>query len=770
MVIYEGNCVQGTKIAPTEIKYSEEAFKFTVKFDQALQADVLTEELFTIKIVSESDNINDPATLTSFTMEEGDTLMVFTIAQPLRSYFKATGVIEISNKSLIYHKDKPYEALDQSSFEAASQFTFTSEQEKAIASSGQAASTSMSIISVVVALISMRVSMELLKLYQMFEFLIFLNIPHPINVRMFLSSLKSGSVSDAVPDMFKDFHNDVCEDIGKKFQEEQMGCQAIGNLSSSLGIIVGFLFARGLLVLIWKASTGCRSSSKVKNGDKKIKAKDGSNSKDKKEKKGKNEHPLDEEVKMKKSEKEDAKGDKKIARANSTLNSAKFMTHKSRKRRQKASGTKFGIFGRKGKGKYSGLRFSKKKSTKFEKDKKGIRLFDGNNDNAKPILGDKKQATKAINAKKKKKSCSKKLRGFIDNSMGWKTFYFLILGNNLDFFFSILINIKYYKPGNNISDLNTLFSFFLFMMLLLFVCYAISSLSKIIESELAKADKKALEAKKDQAAAITAQNKKNKEKSKKNTSKNGKNMKKGVLDNGEDLSKMVFLTEGVKTTSSFSRYFNVIVMLRDPLIAFFVVLFYDQPLVQSCGTLVVMTVLTGMELIYRPLTSCKEMIIKLITDVCFTVINFCLFFVFLQEKATDDPEIEKVGYITIVLLCVIILANVLPSLWDSVISAKDFIKKICCKPKEAPEDPSKASENGIEKKGTNNGEFDSRENSPLNKKKESLSMKRSRKRKRKKQFTLGGNKQPAKRSSKGFGTVKPRGLDSKNSQELELIQ
>ena len=199
----------------------------------------MSKEDFAIRVYDPESNIDDPLAVSSLRFEENNKVIALSIQPPEKAYFKNIALIEVQEKEKIYYEFKPYKRLNSSTIRVED-FSHLSESEKAIAGTAGAASITISVASLVVAAVSIKLSMELLKLYQMFEFLVFLNVPHPTNVKVFLSSLKSGAVIDYIPDVFSFLHNDNCLEMGKKFNDEEMSCQNIGNLGGALLLFLGF--------------------------------------------------------------------------------------------------------------------------------------------------------------------------------------------------------------------------------------------------------------------------------------------------------------------------------------------------------------------------------------------------------------------------------------------------------------------------------------------------------------------------------------------------
>ena len=575
---YKGECKLKGVFNPTNTQWVEETMKLKVTFENSLQQP-LTQADFTVSIVDEESNIDDSAVIQSFTMEEDDKTISITLQEPTNTYFKAYARITAVDKDKVVYRDQPYKSLNQSRIEVKG-FSYSSKAEKAIGGTAGATSTAMSAVSIIVAAVSIKLSMELLKLYQMFEFLIFLNVPHPINVKMFLSRLKSGALLEVLPDLFSPLHNEECLEVGKKFEDEEMSCQSFANLGNTLQLLLGFAVARLALILTWKLMSKFQKDDEIQiiNQD---------------------------------SEEENNNSTKKKINIESIHNPSKRGQKKKR-------------IGAVNKSRLNNFNKRKKDKLDSERGTKGLqptRIINQENSKNKPKL-----------------PFHTKLKSFIDGNLGWETMHHLVTGNNLDLYFAIFLNLKYYKPGDNIAEINSFFVLMLAMALLTFMAFSFSKVFKIIAAQ-AKSKKKEV----------------------------------------KSLKPFEFLVDGIKGKSLFAGYYHVIALLRDPLIAFFVVVFYDIPLVQASGTLLVMGTLTSMEIFYRPLESRKDMAITLITNVCFTLTNLMFLVVSLMGRPANDPKVTSVGMIKIGLLSVVILSNVIPGLYDSFMSMKDLLKKLCGK-------------------------------------------------------------------------------------------
>ena len=256
----------------------------------------------------------------------------------------------------------------------------------------------------------------------------------------------------------------------------------------------------------------------------------------------------------------------------------------------------------------------------------------------------KKKVNVAVSTPKKIQ-LSKKIENILEKRLGFETLFHLIAGNNLDFYFAILINIKYYKSGSQIGELNTLFSFVLFIFLKIFLGFSALQIQKSRSSD------------------------KNQTKADKTNPKNGQTSTLKM-----DTSCLV---EGIRPSKSwFVNYFTVITLAKDIFIAFFVIIFYDLPFIQAPATLIIMTSMTVMEAIQRPLSSKSEMVIKFVTDLCFSLTNFLFLMVYFLGKPATDKSLQNIGLSIIALLSLVILTNVMPGVVETINSIRKSVKKL----------------------------------------------------------------------------------------------
>ena len=128
------------------------------------------------------------------------------------------------------------------------------------------------IITLIATLFSVSSALALIKLTQMLDFLLLLNVEHPSNLTSFLEPISS-NVFDQFPNLVSALTDDTCQVALDRFIEEEVSCQVFDNLGSYVIFLVlaffAFLILYCLSFIFKKSSFGglcSRWSSSVSGG------------------------------------------------------------------------------------------------------------------------------------------------------------------------------------------------------------------------------------------------------------------------------------------------------------------------------------------------------------------------------------------------------------------------------------------------------------------------------------------------------------------------
>lgn len=107
--------------------------------------------------------------------------------------------------------------------------------------------------------------------------------------------------------------------------------------------------------------------------------------------------------------------------------------------------------------------------------------------------------------------------------------------------------------------------------------------------------------------------------------------------------------------SYYSKHHLILNMLRDPVLSFGLIFFYDIPVLQIGASLVIMLVYLILEITYRPLSGKNEQMLS-IFDLSVYTLAQVLFIIlaFVGDIANTGAKNIFFGYPLIVLLCLLI--------------------------------------------------------------------------------------------------------------------
>lgn len=113
-------------------------------------------------------------------------------------------------------------------------------------------------VSVAAAISALPTAVVLVKLFQMIDYLMLLNVNHPINFQLMVRDLSDNPLN-SMPNYFKQLTDDSCRPMREVFVKNNMHCQFMGNIGPTLGILMIVLTLKFFLWL-WALRTSRYSS------------------------------------------------------------------------------------------------------------------------------------------------------------------------------------------------------------------------------------------------------------------------------------------------------------------------------------------------------------------------------------------------------------------------------------------------------------------------------------------------------------------------------
>lgn len=219
-----------------------------------------------------------------------------------------------------------------------------------------------------------------------------------------------------------------------------------------------------------------------------------------------------------------------------------------------------------------------------------------------------------------------------------QTAFYLVTGTHLEIYFSIFLSLKYYKEGNDVSNFNALISIFSVAALLFFIFYFYLMSRRAHET---------------------------------------KETKRKILL--QMYSKYLFLAEGVKSEPEFSRHYRIYRILKDPFLAFFVIILYEIPEIQIIFSALLMSIYVYKQYQRYPIEEKGKMTIEAMTNLCFVLINWSFLVIHLIGDKMKATSLNFFFGLPVIALIVIIMGvNILPDIWENL---KKIKEKYCCKGK-----------------------------------------------------------------------------------------
>ena len=245
-------CIILETIAPFKKIFNSQDNQFEISFrvliNKAIE-NVIPSDFFSIQIApeSEEDSKNTKAKIKSIKITEekrkSTSALIIQIQKPEKGFYNATAIITLTQPSVINQTHKEYRQMTNSTI-IVHPVKILSQVEDSIVKTADIASKAFSVISIIVMLISIKYGMQMNKIYQMFEYLLYLNLTRPPILQLFLSVFNKGNVLSFLPNFVGFLTNDHCYELGKRFVEEGMVCQLLGNIGSVVSILAAVLIIR----------------------------------------------------------------------------------------------------------------------------------------------------------------------------------------------------------------------------------------------------------------------------------------------------------------------------------------------------------------------------------------------------------------------------------------------------------------------------------------------------------------------------------------------
>jgi hypothetical protein len=237
-----------------------------------------------------------------------------------------------------------------------------------------------------------------------------------------------------------------------------------------------------------------------------------------------------------------------------------------------------------------------------------------------------------------------------------ENFFEMLSGVHLDIYLSIMTNIKFYKKGDWVNELNYILSYLMGLFLLfviLYFAFQAAIMLTIIEDE----KQKIISAERREKLVLMGIYKREDVKTFQNNKVLAKDQ--GEKEENPDL----YLINGVDLNNNYGRFFKVYMLLKDPMIAFSIVLLKKFTLAQVLIPLALFVAMSVLESIFKPIIDKKDRIVSVVTKYLFSlVIGIYLSIVFLADPLNYHEHNVYFGYPLICLYSLIMLTNIYPIL------------------------------------------------------------------------------------------------------------
>ena len=156
---------------------------------------------------------------------------------------KATVKIVFEDPSIIVAEKSAQVFLRQKEVTITPVNYYKPASEATVAGTAKGAQTATNTILAVSVVFSVSTALAMIKIQQMLDFLLLLNVYHPSNVKSFLQIL-SQSVFEDIPNGLGFLTDDSCNIELRKFLEEEVSCQVFENLGNFIVLVVLFVLAK----------------------------------------------------------------------------------------------------------------------------------------------------------------------------------------------------------------------------------------------------------------------------------------------------------------------------------------------------------------------------------------------------------------------------------------------------------------------------------------------------------------------------------------------
>ena len=162
---------------------------------------------------------------------------------------KATVQVVFEDPASIKSDENPLIFLKQKEFTISPVSYYKPPSEATVANTAKGAGSITKAIMVASLVFSVSTALALIKIQQMLDFLLLLNVSHPSNVRSFLQIL-SQSVFEDLPNGLHFLTDDSCNIQMQKFIEEEVSCQIFENLGNFIVLVILFVLAKIVFYLL----------------------------------------------------------------------------------------------------------------------------------------------------------------------------------------------------------------------------------------------------------------------------------------------------------------------------------------------------------------------------------------------------------------------------------------------------------------------------------------------------------------------------------------
>ena len=211
----------------------------------------LNQKIDTTKIKAEFINLDGSAvetTLGLIMFKNGNKELSIRATPETNQLDSATLKITFEDKYDIRAEENDLLFMAQSSVQITPISYYKPESEKTFVSVTKKLSLGADIILLLSTIFSVSTALSLIKLTQMLEFLLLLNVVYPSNLSSFLHII-STNVFDKFPNLIGILTDNTCEITLDRFVEEDVSCQIFANLGSYAILLIALMFAKIILSL-----------------------------------------------------------------------------------------------------------------------------------------------------------------------------------------------------------------------------------------------------------------------------------------------------------------------------------------------------------------------------------------------------------------------------------------------------------------------------------------------------------------------------------------